>query len=235
LALERDGLAQRVTFDGWCELPELYRSIYPELDVLLHFAAFEGITIAPREAMAHGVVPVISRFVGCLGEGQFLNDHNALTFGVGDTAEAATAVRRLHKDRGLLRRMSAAAARSQEGEKSGRGATAAWVKAFDEAIDRPARRGTALPHMPPPSGRLSRWGISEQWAERLRTWMGRRVVHRDAGSEWPHWSGCAASGRLDAIAAFAVQLEQQAAATQGIQWAADELNRGAAAAGSACD
>src|SRR5262249_47720776 len=49
-------------FRGWLDADTLYDEIYPNLDIVLHFAEFEGITIAPREAMAHGAVPVISRF-----------------------------------------------------------------------------------------------------------------------------------------------------------------------------
>jgi glycosyltransferase involved in cell wall biosynthesis len=214
--LEQSGLARRVTFDGWCDLQQLYGSVYPELDVLLHFAAFEGITIAPREAMAHGVVPVISRFVGCVTEGQFLHERNALTFSVGVVAEAAAAVRRLHADRQLLRRLSAAAAQSQQAENSERGASEAWVTALNGVVERPVRCCTFVPRMPPPAGRLNRWGLPEPLAERLRAWSGRRVIHRDAGSEWPHWSGHAASERLDAIAAFATQLEERVEAAQDL-------------------
>ena len=36
-----------------------------------HFAHTEGVTIAPREAMVHGVVPLISGFVGLKTDGRF--------------------------------------------------------------------------------------------------------------------------------------------------------------------
>ena len=39
------GLENRVHFDGWKTTAELYQEIYPELDVLLHFSGWEGITI----------------------------------------------------------------------------------------------------------------------------------------------------------------------------------------------
>src|SRR5437763_1315751 len=53
-----------VDFLGWQTTEQLYDRVYPELDLLLHFAAWEGVPIAPREAMAHGVVPVMARFRG---------------------------------------------------------------------------------------------------------------------------------------------------------------------------
>ncbi|HWW61859.1 MAG TPA: glycosyltransferase family 4 protein, partial [Thermoanaerobaculia bacterium] len=80
-------------FHGWTSTDELYERVYPELDVLVHFAEWEGITIAPREAMAHGVVPVISSFPGHAQ--QFLHDGNALVFPVGDVRAAADAIARL--------------------------------------------------------------------------------------------------------------------------------------------
>lgn len=202
------GLASRVELLGWCEPTRLYEAVYPELDVLLHFAAFEGITIAPREAMAHGVVPVVSRFVGCLSEGQFLDGRNALTFPVADVTAAAQAVARLHGERGLLDDVSAAARRSQGGMSSQEGALDAWAAAFEQALRLPPRSGPRLPELPPPSGRLARLGLPERWAEGLRRFLGREATHAEAGSEWPHHSGLAAPQELARIQAFAAEAER---------------------------
>jgi glycosyltransferase involved in cell wall biosynthesis len=203
------GLGGSVTFHGWQSLDQLYRDVYPELDVLLHFAAWEGITIAPREAMVHGAVPVISRFTGLAAEGQFLHGENALTFAVGDVGGAVAAVADLHRDRDLLRRLSFAARRSQEGNRSENGAVAAWAEAFADVLRRPARHGPGVPHLPwPPSGRLERWGLSPQWAEHFRRLAGRRCVHTEPGSEWPHASGLADAARLAEIDDFASAYEK---------------------------
>ncbi|HEX2061490.1 MAG TPA: glycosyltransferase family 4 protein, partial [Thermoanaerobaculia bacterium] len=67
----------RARYHGWLSTAELYERVYPELDVLVHFAEWEGVTIAPREAMAHGVVPVVSRFIGAE---DFVDGVNSLTF-----------------------------------------------------------------------------------------------------------------------------------------------------------
>jgi glycosyltransferase involved in cell wall biosynthesis len=210
--LAERGLDARVTFHGWQTLERLYQEAYPQLDVLLHFAAWEGVTIAPREAMAHGIVPVVSRFVGCRAEGQFLHDENALTFPVGEVAQAAAAVARLHEDRRLLQRLSFAARQSQEGVRSERGALAAWAEAFSKVLELPARRGARVPRLPwPPSGRLERWRFSPAWSERLRRWTGRRSLHNDPGAEWPHSSGLADPERLRAIDEFAASYERELA------------------------
>jgi glycosyltransferase involved in cell wall biosynthesis len=174
----------RARFHGWVSTAELYDRIYPELDVLVHFAEYEGVTIAPREAMVHGAVPVISRFIGAE---DFVDGVNALTFPVGDIPAAADAVERLHRDRALLERLSAAASQSQTGIRSEQGAIDAWAAAFREAVARPARIGHTLPTAPRDQGLLSRLRVPDSLAELVR--RVRRREHEDPGSEWPHWSG----------------------------------------------
>jgi glycosyltransferase involved in cell wall biosynthesis len=174
----------RARFHGWLSTAELYDRIYPELDVLVHFAEYEGVTIAPREAMVHGAVPVISRFIGAE---DFVDGVNALTFSVGDITAAADAVERLHRDRALLERLSEAARQSQTGIRSEQGAIDAWAAAFREAVARPVRIGRTLPIAPRDRGFLSRLRVPDSIAELVR--RVRRREHEDPGSEWPHWSG----------------------------------------------
>jgi glycosyltransferase involved in cell wall biosynthesis len=204
------GLDAQVRFDGWQSAAQLYANVYPELDVFLHFAAWEGITIAPREAMAHGGVPVVSRFVGCRTEGQFRDEDNALTFPVGNVEAAAVCVTRLHGDRALLRQLSEGARQSQDGVNTEEGAAAAWAEAFAYALEQPARIAAPLPTARPPSGRLERWGLPPSCAERLRNCFGRRHMHTSPGGEWPHWSGVADPRLLRDVAAFPAEIEQAA-------------------------
>lgn len=174
-------------FYGWLTTAELYERVYPELDVLVHFAEWEGVTIAPREAMAHGVVPVVSRFAGLAAERQMLDGENALTFPVGDMGAAADCIERLHRDRELLARLSRNAAGSQGGIRSEMGAVDAWAAAFAGTVARPARIGTSLPPPTGDAGLLTRLRIPAPIAEGLRRL--RRREHDQPGSEWPHWSG----------------------------------------------
>src|SRR5262249_28895457 len=153
------------------------------------------------EAMAHGAVPVISRYRGLVEERQFVDGVNALTFPVGDIRAAADRVERLHRDRALLERLSAAGRDSQSGIRSADGAIAAVANAFDEALARPPRAGTP-PLLRRVQGRLDRF-LPPAAAEILRQLMRRRFVHDDPGSEWPHWSGESdpeVVAKLDALA-----------------------------------
>jgi len=172
-------------FHGWLSREELYTGVYPELDVLVHFAEWEGITIAPREAMAHGVVPVVSRFTGSEVEREFVDGENAMLFPVGDVVAAADAIERLQRDRALLKHLSAAARASQTGIRSHEGAIDAWAEAFELALTAPQRRGPSLPPASRDRGRLA--PLPSALVERIR--RARRVPHGDPGSEWPHWSG----------------------------------------------
>jgi len=185
-------------FHGWMAQDDLYARVYPELDVLVHFAEWEGITIAPREAMAHGIVPVVSRFIGSEAEREFVDGENALTFPVGDVAAAADAIARLDRDRALLRRLSAAARASQSGIRSHEGALDAWAEAFDFALAAPQRRGSKLPPVPRDRGRLAALpGALTEPIRRLR-----RVPHADPGGEWPHWSGDADDALFEELRRF---------------------------------
>jgi glycosyltransferase involved in cell wall biosynthesis len=169
---------------GWLSTAELYERVYPELDVLVHLAEYEGVTIAPREAMAHGVVPVISRHVG---SEDFLDDVNSLRFPIGDVQSAADAIERLHRDRVLLERLATSARESQGGIRSEEGAIDAWASAFRETLARSSRIGRTLPASTRDQGLLSRLGVPDGIAELVRRVRQRK--HGDPGSEWPHWSG----------------------------------------------
>ena len=187
-------------FHGWLSTNELYERVYPEIDVLVHFAEWEGVTIAPREAMVHGVVPVVSRFTGLQAEGQFLDGVNSLTFPVGDVAAAAHCIERLHGDPALLERLSRAARASQDGIRSEQGAADAWAEAFRDALGRSPRVGAVLPALPRDHGLLERLGIPASIAEIVRKRRGRR--HADPGSEWPHWSGVRDEELMHQVDAF---------------------------------
>jgi glycosyltransferase involved in cell wall biosynthesis len=197
----------RVSFHGWLDHEALYRKIFPVVDCLVHFSPAEGVTIAPREAMAHGVVPVISRFIGLAVEGQFVEERNALTFPVGDVRVAAACVRRLSAEPGLLRRLSENAMQSQRDRYTFEGAMRTWAEAFDRCLAQPTRTG-ALPRLPfLPDGRLTRAGIPPWFAQRVRDLLGRRHDHTDPGSEWPTGSGLMTSEAADSIRRFGESLE----------------------------
>ena len=184
--LEESEWAGSVTFLGWRSVEELYSSVYTKLDILVHFAAFEGITIAPREAMAHGVVPVISNFPGLRAEGVFIDGENARTFSVGDVARAVDLVIELAGDANELARLSRGAASSEQGERSESGAIREWAAFIRHIESLPARVPSFLPDEPRiQSGRLDRF-LPRGIAEHLRALRGKKHSTIDPGSEWPH-------------------------------------------------
>ena len=201
------GLQDRVSFEGWLPREALYEDVYPQLDVLLHFAEWEGNPIAPREAMAHGVVPVMSRFRGCRAEGAFEDGSTVLLFDVGDTDEAARQVARLHADRAHLRRLSEGTRASLTESSFVGGAVAAWAHTLTRVCAMPLRKPRDARPRLPASGALASLGIPPRMAARLRKLLGRQPVPREPGDEWPHWSGLASREELDAIQQWASALD----------------------------
>jgi glycosyltransferase involved in cell wall biosynthesis len=200
--------AGKVVFHGWQDHDSLYRRIFPQLDVLVHFAHTEGVTIAPREAMVHGVVPVISEFVGLKTEGHFQNQFNALTFPVGDVKAAVKNVERLVRENGLLTRLSKNAMQSQTAKYTHEGAIEAWAMAFYACLEKPVTTGD-LPQLPfPPDGRLTRMGLPSWVAQRVRDVTGARYIHTDPGSEWPTGSGLCDKDTAESIMRFAWEYER---------------------------
>ena len=197
----------RVKLHGWQSQDRLYHEFFPNMDCLIHFAHTEGVTIAPREAMAHGVVPVISEFTGLEAEQQFVHESNSLTFPVGDMESAAANIDRMMSEPGLMERLSRNALASQNGKYIFEGSMDAWAKALDQCMVQPPATG-ALTKLPSPvDGRLSRLGLPPGAAQRLRDIFGRRHSHTDAGSEWPTGSGLLTADVAAEIMRFAADYD----------------------------
>jgi glycosyltransferase involved in cell wall biosynthesis len=179
----------RVKFHGWQSKERLYGEFFPNMDCFIHFAHSEGITIAPREAMAHGIVPVISQFAGLRAEQHFVHEYNCLTFPVGDFAQAAANIKRLISEPGLFRALSRNALASQTGKYTFAGSMDAWAEAFNRCMEQPAAVGSTPNLNFPADGRLTRFGLSPRVAQRVRDLFGKCQIHNDPGSEWPTGSG----------------------------------------------
>lgn len=108
----RDALAPhvdagRASFAG-LQTREQIAALLADCDVLLMTSEFEGMPHALLEAMAHGCVPVITAFAS--GGSEVIRDgENGLCAEIGDVEGIAARIGRLHEDRQLLRRLSAAA------------------------------------------------------------------------------------------------------------------------------
>jgi glycosyltransferase involved in cell wall biosynthesis len=202
----------QVRWHGWVSRQDLYERFFPSADCLLHFSAWEGITIAPREAMAHGAVPVITRFQGQRIEGQFIEGVSALTFPVGDIEAAAACVARLAGDPLLWSRLSEQGKLLQTGVYSFHGSMDAWASALDACARRPVARGPLPAAGARVDGRLQRLGVPAGLQEALRLISGRRVRHNDPGSEWPTHGGTMSSEEHQRIIDAANAIETAAAA-----------------------
>ena len=199
----------KVKLHGWQSRNRLYDHFFPNMDCFVHFADFEGVTIAPREAMINGVVPVISQFTGLRAEGQFIDNFNSLTFPVGDINCAVANIKRLVSESDLMETLSANAIRSQKGKYTFDGSMDAWAKAFDSCLKMPLAIGKVPDLSLRSSGRLTLPGLSPWLAQRLRNIIGKKYIHQNAGSEWPTHSGELTEDAISELKLTAVEYEKK--------------------------
>lgn len=206
-----DNTSLRVVFHGYMSASELYKNVYPNLDVLLLFSPTESGPFVAYEAMHHGVVPVASRFLGHACEGVVRHGKNALTFPVGDVETAARHLAALGTNRDLLARLGERAktdVHAYTKEKS----CAEWEMFFRDSLSWPAR----LPEGPPAettraahSGRLEHWGLRPETANWIRTALGRQFPHKNGFEEWPGSQPVSVSS-IEGIQSCLAAIEQEA-------------------------
>ncbi len=206
----RAALGGAAEFRGRMTAQEIYREIYPHLDVLLLFSASEAFGIAAIEAMLHGVVPVSSRYLGHAAEGFLQHGRTAQLFDIGDAAEAAAQVATLAADPVLLQRLSAQA-RETAGRYSWPACVEGWTAALDRCMELPRRCGEAQEVFRPVSrGRLEALGLPAavvDAARQLRYSLLGVPEGMRGGEEWPWISRRHAPERLSAIETAACNLD----------------------------
>jgi hypothetical protein len=190
---------------------ELYERIFPKIDCLLNFSPTEGVTIAPREGLMHGVVCVISRFPGLQWERLFVHGHNALTFSTGDTKTAAQHLISLQREPRLLERLSSNAIRAQKGRYTFHGAADAWADALTRCMAMPVKVNCNFKPKVEPAGRLEALGLPGAIADRVRWWLSREAIPLDPGDEWPHGRVPVPLGGQARLESWAGELEKQRA------------------------
>jgi glycosyltransferase involved in cell wall biosynthesis len=105
--LKATGLAEHVEFAGWLS-PEKVKARLRTMDVFLLLSEYEGLPVALLEAMAHGVVPVVTRIES--GNTQLVRDgENGFVLPIGDTASFAARLASLASDREMLTALGRAA------------------------------------------------------------------------------------------------------------------------------
>jgi hypothetical protein len=199
----------RVRFHGWQEGDALYDRFFPNADFFVHFAVTEGIPTAPREAMAHGVIPVLAAYEGIYAENHFRHGDNALVFPVGQPRLAAGRIVAACRMPGEMARLSGNAMRSQAGPWLFDGVMDTWAAFFDGLMEKECKREFHNDIRFPSASRLDRLVRSPWLGERIRRMLGRSFVHSDPGSEWPVSSGLCSTGADQKIRAFASAWEEQ--------------------------
>lgn len=215
-ALQAEIATGQVRLTGWLSPERLHETIYRQHDLLLLFSPSETGPIVAWEAMAEGMVPVVADFRGRAAEGIIRHGETGLVFPVRDSAAAARCVRDLAADAALIDRLSWQAREAVAGRTDPEMNQAAWVRAFEEAVQRPPVpiEGAPIP-APALAGRLEQWGLPAAWADGLR-WLLRRVPrHQDSGGEWPHCGPCTAEIAADAERSLCRFDQESALATNG--------------------
>ena len=173
------------------------------LDCLLNFSPTEGVTIAPREGLVHGVVPVLSRFPGLVAEGRLPR-----------RPQRPDVRGREHGRRGAPRDCSAPSARTARavvgcGDCFAEGAL--FVRGLDEepgptpstlVFVRPSGAGVACPSTTSRDRAWNGWGCPARWPTGYAAGQRRTPQPREPGDEWPHGRfrvPAAAQDRLEAL------------------------------------
>jgi glycosyltransferase involved in cell wall biosynthesis len=178
----------RVRVMGWLGRDQLYREVYPCIDVLMLFSPSETGPLVALEAMAHGVVPVVSNYRGRAAEGVIRHRQTGMVFAVGDSAAAAVCLAELAATPALYRRLSEQARLAVADRTDSTKYATKWIEAFTMVSNQPAARTVpSVKWLAPAAGRLERCGMPSHWAETIRRWLGRKPEPTDAGCEWPHY------------------------------------------------
>jgi hypothetical protein len=171
---------------------DLYREVYPNLDVLLLTSNTEGSPLVVIESMQNGVVPVVSEFFGYASEGLLRPEENCLVFPVADTAKAAAQLNRLAGDPALLRRLSSAARQSVSTEYTSQSMCRRWAAVADEVLAAPPRPSAGRQvHVPAVHGRLDRLGLPAGAVD----WIRRRMPKPPTSSGFDEWPGSVSDAR----------------------------------------
>lgn len=169
------------TFHGPMTRLELYERIYPVIDAVLIFSPAEAGPMVAWEASVHGVIPIVSDYVGRQEEGVLRHGETAIVFPVGDVRAASSLLGSVDAET-LSRNAMQIDAMYREPAFHAR-----WVEALEGCMN--MRQRVAPPGSLPPlasPGRMAKFGLPVEMMARLRRVRRRAWDHGDPGSEWPH-------------------------------------------------
>jgi glycosyltransferase involved in cell wall biosynthesis len=212
--------AGRVLFAGYVQPNHLHTGLYPTHDTLITLSPElgEACPLVIQEAMAHGVVPICTNFIGVHSLGFLINGRTGYIYPCGDSMRAADHLTALASDPALLDTMS------ENCREASRGfaleiAHKRWLDSFEELVERPpcpppANLGEIDLEPAPGGGRLDRL-LSPAGADRARRAFRRWPNLPDGWAEWPGSIGhvdeetrirmLAELRELDEIAAYSLE------------------------------
>lgn len=178
----QSGLQECVHFLGVLS-PAQLADAYRQQDALVVTSTWETGPIVILEAMIHALPVISSRYTGSGLEGALVDGQNCLLFDIGDVHAAAEAIQHL-REQDVRVRLIKGGQDLVRTRYSRMQSLSAWVDAIRQVLD--------FPLLPAPvsrpmrrHGRLDRF-FGSRMAERIRSALGLRYLHSEAGGTWPH-------------------------------------------------
>ena len=206
--------ADRVTYIGPMTRDELYKSVYPQLDVVLCLSPSEGWPMGIAEAMTHGVVPVAFEFLGIHQENVIRHEETGLIVPMHNTKAAVQAACRLN-DVGLWTRLSLAASQMMRRDFTMQLLARRWDAALRSCLNSGNKFGESIARHPIP--------LLHRFKESVRQLLHLRLEHDSIRSEWPMMEPREATLVACAAAEFAKLNEPSANRKSGTHRNSDKL------------
>jgi len=187
----------KVVFRSYLSEKELYKSFYPELDILFIPSYWETGPIVAWEAMLHGVVVLSSKYRGSQCEGILINNETSLLFPIGDIETAVQQTRLLDQDREMLRHLGANGRCIAEKELTVERMVEKWINTLQKIHKRP-------PLLSGKEHQDNNGFVFSAFSQRLVMWariiLRRPVFHGNSHLEWPRYqSGHCSKKEIDAF------------------------------------
>ncbi|MCC9601235.1 glycosyltransferase family 4 protein [Stieleria sp. JC731] len=177
-----------VTMHGPMTSDQVYRDVFPNLDLLLLFSSSESFGIVLAEAMINRVVPVTARYVGYHSEGLVVDNIHGRSFEIGDMDQAAKIIIDLAKEPAKRNQLASRAQQHAIQKYRWPACMDDWMSLISEIHQTDAIRPSVSLCRPRQinNGRLDRMGVPTVVSDQLRRI--RRKFHRvqaSVGQEWP--------------------------------------------------
>lgn len=164
---------------------QVIEQVYRQADALLLTSLWETGPLVIREAMAHGLPVVTSRYIGSGLESTLKDGLNVLMFDIGDTQTASSQLGRIMNENSLAQRLATDARQLVEQCYSLDCSIRQWRMAFEKTLVADALPTPQASMAMPYCGRLDRL-LGQELGEAVRTILRRKSHDAGPGGEWPH-------------------------------------------------